>query len=104
LGPSDLPSRRDKVEYSYRKARLAHKLQDLPSAKRYYLQCIDLNGDEPWYFAPNACLQMGYIVWNEGDLILAKSYFSKALTYNKHEYKNSIDSKAKSALAQIKRR
>jgi hypothetical protein len=100
----DIPSRRDQVEYNYRKGRLAHKLNDIPNAKRHYLESITLNGDEPWYFAPNACLQLGYIVWEEGNLALATNYFNKALAYNKHEYKNSIDSKAKSAIAQIKRK
>lgn len=104
LEPSDLPTRRDKVEYNYRKARLAHSTGDLSSAKEFYLQSIGLSGDEPWYYAPNACLQMGYITWQEGNDSQAKNYFNKALTYNKHEYKNSIDSKAKSAIAQIRRK
>ena len=104
LRPPDLLTLRDQVEYYYRKARLAHKLNDLPTAKTFYLQSIDLNGNESWYYAPNACLQMGYIAWADGDITLAKNYFKKALSYNKHEYKNSIDSKAKSALAQIRRK
>jgi len=38
---------------------------------------------------------------NESDDAKATFYFKKALEYKKHEYKNSIDSKAKSALAHI---
>ena len=102
--PSDIPTKRDQVEFYYRQARLAHKQNDFASAKKIYLRTIDLNGEEPWYFAPNACLQLGYIAWAENDETLARNYFNKALSYNKHEYKNSIDSKAKSALAQIKRK
>jgi hypothetical protein len=34
----------------------------------------------------------------------ASDYFKRALSYKKHEYKNSIDTKAKSALAQIDRK
>jgi tetratricopeptide (TPR) repeat protein len=104
LSPSDIPTKRDQVEYFYRKARVAHKQDDLAEAKRFYQQCIDLNANDSWYYAPNACLQLGYIFQDEGDTTLARNYFMKALTYNKHEYKNSIDSKAKSAIAQIKRR
>jgi tetratricopeptide (TPR) repeat protein len=104
LLPSELPTKRDQVEFFYRKARVAHKLNDLNTAKGFYLQCIDSNVDEPWYYAPNACLQLGYLFQDDGDLTSAKNYFMKALSYNKHEYKNSIDSKAKSALAQIKRK
>ena len=104
LQPQELPTKRDRVEYSYRKARLFHKLHEIEPAKLFYQESIELSGDEDWYYAPNACLQLGYIFWNAGDTVLAKSYFTKALSYNKHEYKNSIDSKAKSALAQIKRK
>ena len=59
-------------------------------------------GDESWYFAPNACLQTGYLLVEEGKTAEAKNFFQKALTYKKHEYKNSIDSKAKSAMARMK--
>jgi len=41
---------------------------------------------------------------DQGKTSDAKNYFEKALTYKKHEYKNSIDSKAKSALAQLKKK
>ena len=76
----------------------------LTAAKSFYLRSIDLSGDEEWYYAPNACLQLGYIFWSENDDTMARSYFNKAMSYSKHEYKNSIDSKAKSAIAQIKRK
>jgi TolA-binding protein len=104
VAPGDIPTKRDQVEYHYRLARLAHNQNDLTAAKNYYRQTIDSNGNENWYFAPNACLQLGYIAWAEGDETLARNYFNRALSYEKHEYKNSIDSKAKSAIAQIKRK
>lgn len=104
IAPSDIPTQRDQVEYYYRRARLAHKLNSIDTAKHFYLRSIEANGNESWYYAPNACLQFGYILLNEGDTTLARNYFNKALSYNKHEYKNSIDSKAKSALAQINRK
>lgn len=96
----DLPSKKEQVEFYYRQARLAHKTNQLPAAKLFYEQCISMSGTAPWYFAPNACLQMGYILQAEGKEEEAKLYFERALSYRKHEYKNSIDAKAKSALAQ----
>jgi hypothetical protein len=89
------------VEFYYRKARLAHKTNQLSAAKLFYNQTIDQNGDENWYYAPNSCLQLGYIAMADNDKAAARQYFTRALTYKKHEYKNSIDSKAKSALAQL---
>lgn len=100
----ELATSRDKVEFYYRKARLEHKTNALEAAKHFYQQVIELNGASSWYFAPNACLQMGYIALAENEKTLAEEYFERALSYKKHEYKNSIDTKAKSALAQLKRR
>jgi TolA-binding protein len=103
ISPKELPTLRDQVEYYYRKARIAHKTGDLVTAQESYLKVIQLNGNEPWYFAPNSYLQLGYLAVAANKKEQAREYFSKALTYKKHEYKNSIDSKAKSALAQLKR-
>ncbi|HPM32130.1 MAG TPA: DUF3808 domain-containing protein, partial [Chryseolinea sp.] len=94
-------TKRDQAEFPYRKARLFHKQNKLQEAKMFYEQTIQSTAQEPWYFAPNACLQLGYIALFESDKRTAKLYFEQALTYKKHEYKNSIDSKAKSALAQL---
>lgn len=98
---ADLPNLKDKVEFTYRQARLYHKLNRLPEAKEEYRKTIVRNGDEPWYFAPNACLQLGYIFQEENNLTEARNYFEKAIAYKRHEYKNSIDAKAKSALASL---
>jgi tetratricopeptide (TPR) repeat protein len=103
LTDNDIPSKKEKIEFVYRKARLYHKINSLTEAKKSYRQTITDSGTENWYFAPNACLQLGYIFLDENDPKEARKYFEKALTYKKHEYKNSIDSKAKSALARLKK-
>lgn len=100
----DIPSVKEKIEFTYRKARLLHKSGSEVQAQNLYLETITQQGEENWYFAPNACLQLGYLFSEQGQIADAKKYFEKALTYKKHEYKNSIDSKAKSALAQLKKR
>jgi hypothetical protein len=92
------------VEYIYRKARLEHKVGNIAGARTFYAETINLNGQAIWYFAPNSCLQLGYIARAENDLARAEEYFVRALSYKKHEYKNSIDTKAKAALAQLRRK
>lgn len=99
--PSDLITTKEQTEYYYRKARLSHKLNELSAARMFYLQTIDMSGENPWYFAPNSALQLGYMAQASHDNVAAKKYFERALAYKKHEYKNSIDSKAKSALEQL---
>lgn len=98
----DLESPKEKIEFVYRKARLLDKTNSAAEAITLYQQTIELQGSESWYFAPNACLQLGYLMMAQNKKIEAQSYFEKAISYKKHEYKNSIDSKAKSALAKIK--
>lgn len=101
ITPADLQTKKDQVEYYYRRARLAHKTGDLAASKIFYQQTIDMSGDTQWYFAPNSALQLGYIAQANRDYRNARKYFQMALAYKKHEYKNSIDGKAKSALEQL---
>lgn len=100
----DIPTNRDQVEFHYRKARLAHKTNKMAEAKSSYFKTIEMNGASSWYYAPNSSLQLGYIAMAENNKTKAETYFKQSLSYKKHEYKNSIDAKAKSALAQLDRK
>jgi tetratricopeptide (TPR) repeat protein len=104
IDPAELKIQRDKIEYHYRKARLYHKTYKFDAAKTEYVRVIEMNSNGNWYYAPNACLQMGYILAYEKKNDQAQTYFQQALSYKKHEYKNSIDTKARSALSQLKRK
>ena len=104
VGDEDLITSKEKIEFTYRKARLFHKSGSLNEARVNYLETIRKQGEENWYFAPNACLQLGYLLVDQRQPKEARKYFEKALSYKKHEYKNSIDSKAKSAFAQLKKK
>ena len=101
IKPTDLAAPKDQVEFYYRKARLSHRTNEIAAAKLFYQQTIDMTGGNPWYFAPNSALQLGYIYQAGKDYASARKYFEKALSYKKHEYKDSIDSKARSALEQL---
>ncbi|MEO8473146.1 MAG: hypothetical protein ABI477_13180 [Chryseolinea sp.] len=104
IRPADIPTARDQVEFFYRRARLEHKLNQVDAATADYKKVIELNVNSPWYFAPNSSLQLGYIHLANNETKAAEQYFEMALSYKKHEYKNSIDTKARSALDQIKRK
>ncbi len=104
VNDNDLLSFKEKIEFTYRKGRLHHKSGSLAEAQKEYLETIEKQREENWYFAPNACLQLGYLFVDQKQPKEAQKYFEKALSYKKHEYKNSIDSKAKSALAQLRKK
>lgn len=101
ITPADLPTLAERTEYYYRKGRLADKTRETAAAKLFYQQTIDLAKDNPWYFAPNAALQLGYLAREARDYAAARRHFEQALSYKKHEYKSSIDIKARSALDQL---
>ena len=92
-------SKKDKIEFTYRKARFFHKTGDIEEAIKLYASTINETSGENWYFAPNSCLQLGYIYHKKGDKALARYYFNEVLGYKHHEYKASLDNKAKAALA-----
>lgn len=91
----------DKAELNYRKGRILQKLNQIDKAIPYYDRAIFLTQDTPLTFGASAALQMGYITRDKKQNTLAVSYFKKAMSYKKHEYKNSIDNKAKAALTEL---
>ena len=101
LTENSFESKKDKTEYYYRKGRLLHKTKKYDEAIFYYLNTIKKSGSEHWYFAPNACLQTGYIYENNKEIEKAKFYFEKVISYKKHKYKSSIDREAKAALDEL---
>jgi tetratricopeptide (TPR) repeat protein len=98
ITPAELVTAKDQTEYYYRKARLAHRTGEIASAKILYQQSIDMTSNNPWYFGANSALHLGYIAKDQKNYQAARKYFQMALDYPRHEYKNSIDSKARTEL------
>jgi hypothetical protein len=96
--------RMNRCELYYRRARNAHRLDNLPEALMNYEQCLTQAGGAAWYFLPNAALQAGIIYRDyQKDTKKARYYFNRALDYQQHPYKASIDRKAKAALKSLAR-
>jgi hypothetical protein len=88
----------DKQEFSYRMARLYHKSGHTYSAIQYYKATIASSDGLSTYFAPNSCLQLGYMYAELNNPTTANYYFKQVFTYKNYEYKNTIESKARAAL------
>ena len=86
------------VEMHYRQARISHKLGNFEVAKSSYQLTIDNYVPNSQYYAPNSALQLGKIAMNEGDLESAEKWLKKCLDYKGHEYKRSIERKARALL------
>lgn len=94
---------RDRIEEPYRRARAFQGLGRLDSAWFYFERTQTVSGPKaPYYFAPQAALQQGYLAQEAGKKAQARFYFEKALRYPWHEYKNSTDAKASLALRELK--
>ena len=95
-------SKKDILEYYYRTARIYHEKGDTVFAKVNYLLTIKMGENEVYYFAANACLQLGIIYECQNKKDLAKVYFNKAMNLKNTEYQNSINQKAKAGLSRLK--
>lgn len=89
-------------EYYYRLGRIYQELLKDDSAIPAFVKCIKIQGAGHYYFAPNACLQLGIIYRRQKNIPEAISYFEKALEYKKYPYQRSIEHQAKAALNEIR--
>lgn len=105
IDPEKLDKKKDQLEYYYRKARILHKSKRYHEAVLIYKQAMSqTNQSSPYYFGANTALQLGYIYQDEfSDYTSASYYFNLALEFDEHEYKSSIDNKAKAALSRLKK-
>ena len=91
----------DRAELYYRKARIHQKLNNITQAIPLFEQAITLSENQNYSFGASSALQLGYIFQGKNEKQKAKGYFEKAISFKKHEYKNSVDNKAKAALNQL---
>jgi hypothetical protein len=62
---------------------------------------LEAGEKQPYYFAESAAIQLGIICENKGEYENAKAYYKRAINVEKHEFKNSLDQKAKAGLSRI---
>ncbi len=102
INPASLGTELHRVEYNYRRARILNEIGELEKAKLAYVQTIKMGKDLPHYFAANSCIKLGYIYEKERNKEKSIQYYKKALDFDDHEYKNSIDAEAKAGLNRLK--
>jgi tetratricopeptide (TPR) repeat protein len=92
----------DLCEYYYRTGRLMQNAGDLRQAIIFYEKTIENQGDQNWYYAPNASLQLGLMQITENRQSDAKVYLQAVFSYKKnYPYQKSIKQKAKAALKSL---
>ncbi|MPR32345.1 hypothetical protein GBK04_03025 [Cytophagaceae bacterium SJW1-29] len=91
----------NKAEFNYRRGRILQKMGQSTQSLPYFERSIVLTQNTNLYFGPSSALQMGYIYKRQSNKPQAIASFKKAMSYKKHEYKNSIDNKARAALSEL---
>lgn len=101
-GSADFQQVEDKCEFAYRLGRIYDGLGRGNEAISAYLTTIKTGEQLKEYFAARAALQAGYISEQRGDKAAAIAYFEKCLSMKDHDYKNSLDQKAKAGIVRCK--
>lgn len=99
---ADFNKPEDALEFDYRVARIYDDMGNDDAAIKAYLAAINLGVNRPEYYAARAALQIGYIYEKSGDKAQAIAYFQKCIDMDDHEYKDSLDQRAKSGIARCK--
>ncbi|MBN9299261.1 MAG: hypothetical protein J0I41_19830 [Filimonas sp.] len=92
----------DKLEFAYRVARIYDGLGKDSAAIQAYLAAIKLGEKRTEYFAARAALQIGNIYEKQGKKALAIAFYQQCLDMDDHEYKDSLDQKAKAGIGRCK--
>lgn len=93
-----------KIEYSYRIARINHKTGEIAKAKENYYHTYKSGRGLKSYFAAYSILNLGILYENEGKTEQALWCYKECLKMDFNEYKTSIHQKAKAGLSRIARK
>ncbi|MDA3615602.1 tetratricopeptide repeat protein [Polluticaenibacter yanchengensis] len=91
----------DHLEMLYRSGRIYEDMGRNTDALRFYQHTINLGSNKTQYFAARAALQSGIIYENQKNYTKATEYFNICLKMENHDYKSSLDQKAKMGLQRI---
>jgi tetratricopeptide (TPR) repeat protein len=91
----------DKLEYAYRLGRVYDEMGMDDSAITMYDVTVRSGANRPEYFAARAALQMGYIYEKRNDKTKAMQCFQTCLDMKGHDYKNSLDQRAKAGIQRL---
>ena len=94
----------EKLECQYRLGRINDDLGRNEEAIKYYNVAISLGLNSREYYAARAALQVGEIYERESKKKSAIEYFEKCMSMKDHEYKNSLDQKAKAGIERCSNR
>ena len=94
----------ESLEWDYRLARVYDESNNITAAIKFYKKTLESQNPRMDYYPARSALQLAYIYEKRNQKSLAIQYFKMVLAMNGHEYKTSLDHKAKSGLLRIQGR
>ncbi len=91
----------EKLEYQYRMGRLYDDLNKVRESVYYYSLAVTNGENRKEYFAARSALQLGYIYERENNKEQAIKWFRRCMAMKGHEFKNSLDQKAKAGIRRL---
>lgn len=98
---ADFPAMEDKLEYAYRLGRIYDETGQDDKAITMYEVTIKVGANRPEYYAARASLQLGYIYEKRKDKTKAIQCYQQCLDMKGHDYKNSLDQRAKAGIQRV---
>lgn len=99
--PAAFPSLNEKLELTYRLARIFDKTGKKDKAVYYYKETYKNGASSTSYFAANSALMLARLYEDSGEKQLAIEYYKKTLELRNHDFQNSIDQKAKAGIMRL---
>ncbi len=103
LHVESLHSKYQRVELSYRLARVLQEQKRYSDALHHFKKCIDMGVGINTYLIPNSYLQIGLIYEHLNYPTIAKGYYEKVSSFHHVDYESSMNQKAKTNIWRIKK-
>jgi hypothetical protein len=101
LNGNTLPSIAAKLEYNYRYARIYTLTGQYNKAIPFYDAAIRMGYNRQEHFAARSALEVGQIYEQQGMRDRAIAYYRNCLSMKNHDYKSSLDQKAKAGINRL---
>ncbi|HMP91522.1 MAG TPA: hypothetical protein PKD90_01520 [Phnomibacter sp.] len=92
-------SETERLEFTYRMARIYDDLKQPEKALLYYDATILKGKTSTEYFAARACLQAGLLCENRGNKAKAVQYYQACINLEGHDFEDALEQRAKAGLA-----
>lgn len=101
LTAKDFPHAGDQLEYHYRYARIFSLMGQPLKAIPFYETTISQGSNRQEHFAARSALELGEIYEDMGKTAQATLYYKKCIAMKNHDYKSSLDQKAKAGINRL---